>query len=439
MGDVLVTDGANAVLSYGFEPSDNVATVLNRSIRNKGVTGFLAERVAEPNENFDSTGEPLVGSVQKVDFKSKIELNPDVDTLAPLIAHHGGFYAFAAALAVDVNPLTVRARVPGDAANAKRVDSFALELDPGNGKALLGTGCRVTDFEEKIAASKIVSQSLSIMGCYDTRMGVSQLAIAGTYLGTPIFLGMWGEDAVAPLAIKVTAVAGPGFVGKVKVVSGVDPYTGPEITVYAFDEIFPLGRSLPGNKMQGVQRGNDVYCVFPAAAGALALDQAWTVVNTRTPAIPSYSQRSILGAAAIEFEVNGKLFAYQSLDTKRSRAREQYFTGGSVYARTILEAQSGNAKWGLQLDVTRFDEDDTFLEHLVQAKTIACQVKRYGLPYAATGYEEFWGSVYDACEVTKVTRDNDKAKSLIQKVTLMPRRKAGAAWVDTFHTSLSAM
>jgi hypothetical protein len=185
---------------------------------------------------------------------------------------------------------------------------------------------------------------------------------------------------------------------------------------------------------QGISRFEDVWVCFPSGAGTLTALDEWSVTETRTLAVASYSSRSILGAAGVFLTIDGDEYPYHNLDTKRTRPLSQSLTGGSKYAQTIQK----NGKRMTTLDITRDRDDRYIFDKLIQGKTIGVVVDRYGLPYGATGISELWRSTYANCEVKKVTRDVDKEGTLQEKVTLEAKYVGGVpSYVDVFNTSLS--
>lgn len=433
--------GNDAVFAYGFENSDNIwqPANINKFIPAKSYEGFVADRPLERSENMDSAGQTLPGVNLQAVIGPKISFMPGVDDLPPLLAHMNQQWSFGGQLGGGSGPfpMTTRPRVPGDAANPKYVDSLVGTISDGDGFPVLVSGMRAQELKYKIDAGKLSMLQASFLACYDTYTDDASQLVGGTYTGKPIIRGHWDPTKTGPLKLKVTAAAAGGFDGTVKLTTAA--YAGATTIQVKFGIWYRV--QLDDASRLGINRYEDLWFCIPTATGVLQISQEWSFANARAVATPTYSTRNPLHAAGLDVVIDEGLSTEQqiylhSIEVTRTKPLKGNFTNGSKYSRTSQK----NGPWKVNISIDRDREDRTALLALISSKKISITTYAYGDPFASSGFDELWKSLYANCQVSKATRDVSTPNTLPEKIELEASRFGSTSiYTDTVNTSLSAI
>jgi hypothetical protein len=183
----------------------------------KGVSGHVAKRPRERNENQNPAGQTIGGVNARADIQPKFDYQPDVESIVPFRAHHCGMFAFGAALAAGVHPLTLTPKEPGDEA-PDYVDSMGFEISDGDGYPVALYEAAMQDFQLSFTDGKITGVTENWMACLDTYVSDAEEVSVDTFTGKPSIFGHFASSVLGnlPLRIRASSVAGEGYDGKVR-------------------------------------------------------------------------------------------------------------------------------------------------------------------------------------------------------------------------------
>lgn len=395
--------------------------IFNQFQRCKGITGYVADRPRERNENMDPSGQTQLGVNVAAKFAGlKIDYQPNVLSIVPRRVHHVGSYSIGAPLAAGVYPWTLAPAEAGASPMPVYVDSLDMEVKDGDGYPVKIHEMRQQEIDIKIAAGKIQNVSESWLACLDTYASDATVEAVGAYTGWPELIGHLSAATLAglPVNVKVTALAGTGFNGKVKVDLGAAPdYTDAEFPI-VFDVWTRVAPRI------GLSRFDDVFILFPSGEGTLAIGDEFTFTSPRVPLTPEYSTLNSLHSAGLELVLDGVTYGgipgqpgFDAVDLKLVRPFVANDTTGSKYAQGILK----NGPWAVTASLDRKRMDRTMLEHMIRADSVAAVISMYGDPFGVTGFDELWRFTLPVCEV-KTQRDVSTPLSLPEKIDLEAAR-----------------
>lgn len=395
--------------------------IFNQFQRLKSITGYTADRPRERNENMDPSGQTQLGVNVAAKFAGlKLDYQPNVLSIVPRRVHHVGSYSIGAPLAAGVYPWTLAPAEPGDSPMPVYVDSMDMEVSDGDGYPVMIHEMRQQEIDIKIAGGKIQNVSESWLACLDTYASEATVVGVDSYTGWPALIGHFSAATLAdlPVNVKVTALAGVGFNGKVKVELGDTP-TYPDAE---FPIVFDVWTRVAPRV--GLSRFDDVFILFPSGEGALAVDDEFTFTSPRVPAEPQYSTLGSLHSAGLEVVLDGVTYGgipgqpgFDAVDLKLVRPFVANDTTGSKYAQGILK----NGPWAVTASLDRKRMDRTMLEHMIRADSAAAIISMYGDPFGTTGFDQLWRFTLPVCEV-KTQRDVSTPLSLPEKIDLEAAR-----------------
>ncbi len=405
---------------------------VNKFIRFISMSGTHSKRTVTPVQNMDPANQELSGSTTQAALSPKFTLNPDVNSIAPLLVHHCGSDPV---ITTPAGGTTSRQWViapfkRGDTAPAAHIDSISIEAYDGQ-TTVLDEGVRLQDVGIKIDQGKFVVVDLGFLACSDTfTSDATQVTLAGAYSGKPIIKGQWGASTATPIKVKATAAASGGNNGTVKVTTG--SYAGSTTMTIVFGTWQRI--VLDDGSRAGINRDDDLWILFPATSPAttLTVNDEWSFASTRTPASPSYSSREALRAGGLEITFGGVVYYVRSADVKLTRPRKANFVAGLLSAKDI----QGNGKWRATITLDRDREDTVFLMALIRSNAVAVAVKMYGLPIEGA-IDELWQIDFPNVKVADDQRDVATENALPEKIELVAHR-AGSTDIFT-HTLVNTL
>ncbi len=343
-------------------------------------------------------------------------------------------YAIATPVA-GVKDWTFHPRELGEAPPAY-VGTVDMELTDG-GDPVLYTGVTQSDLEIKIENRKIVGVSEMFAGCIASYTSAAT-AVAATYTGKPVVVGIWGKDSVSPIKVKVEAVAGGGNDGYIRVTHGATAYAGSNIPI-KFDSYTPM--KFGAGTWAGVDRNNNLWIMFPSGAGALAVGDEFTFTNTRTLSLPSYSGRDPLSASSFTLGIDGTEYGgtpnkpgFGSATVKISFPKEPN-TNGGVWAHNQHRKDDPT----LSIKVSRDRDDQLLLQKALRAEKLAVVVNLYGNPIGSTGYDEYWGFSMPTMQSTEIVRDIAKKGNLPEDSDLIAVGLTGPIYTETVRCTVAGI
>jgi hypothetical protein len=431
--------GTDSQLGYAFEQAENIwVPPVNKFLRVKGYSGFVAKRGYERVSNMDSSGQTLKGIPLSALINPKIDVEPDVDAISPLLAHLCGKAPSISTLNTTAKQWLLTPREFSESAPATWQDSIFCEASDGDGKPVLVSGVRLTDFDMKIQNGKIVTCSLSFLGCFDTyESDLAEETTPGAYTGVPIIRGHRGSTFTGEMKVKVSAAAGSGYVGKVKFTHDVTAYGSTEVTIAEFDKWYRCAMSSDGSRM-GVSRAEDLWICFPSTdpATVLTVNDEWSWTATRTLPTASYSTLDPLTAAGVSITIDGTEKYFHDADLKISAPKKTNLAIGSKYAVGVQK----NGPVTAMVSLNRDRDDRDFLTKLIRGTSAAVVIDCYGNPIGSTGYDERLKFNMPNSQVSDAQRDVNTPNTLQEKIDLMPFRSGSTDIFDlTIVNTLSAL
>jgi len=399
--------------SFGEDIWQGPVNKFNRFI---SLDGMNAQYTFEPVGNMDPSGQSLGGDITQGAVNPKLTFNPDVNSIVPFVAHQCGKDPTITTPAggTDSRQFVMVPFEYGDSTPAAFMDSMILEGYDGQECGLV-EGARLQDLGVKLDQGKNVVAELGFVACSDTyESDATQLAI-GTYTGKPILLGHRSASiAGQTLKCKITVVAGGGYDGTIKFT--VASYAGSTTIPFNFDkrQRVVLDTGVSG----GVSRDQDLWFCIPSTspASAVAVNDEWSFIDSRTPATASFSTRSRLKSGGIEITVGGTEYFFHSGEVKITRPRKANFVMGRMHAISVQKA----GKWAVSLSLDRDRDDTDFVKRLRRAQTFSAVVKMYGLPIEGS-ILELWQIAING-KVSNVQRGVANENTLQEKIEIMAER-----------------
>lgn len=299
------------------------------------------------------------------------ELQPSVNDIARLRAHHQGFAAITSP-AAGVHDWAIRDFVSGDAAN--NMDSISFEFDRDDGATMLIIGMKIITMEWKIEKNKLVG------------VKVSGVAIAFTFMKDAVYVGGIGntftgkcrvrgnrlgftdaDDVANDLRIRFHILGAPGVAayrtakgGSGAIGSGtafVTPATvGWADLIYSGD-----GLHASGDPYDPVQ----ILFTQPGGVGSnFVVDDEFTIDAKRTKAVATFPAMNALTAVGAKMTMGGTTYRPESYSIKFTRPRDPYFSCGSKYAETIFK-DNGDRKW--EISIVRNYQDRDFFKRILNS------------------------------------------------------------------------
>lgn len=427
--------GTDSQLGWAFEKADNVFVGdETKFIRAPKFSGYVAKRGYEKTQNMDSSGQELKGYPLGATLMPKIEFDPDVNTISPLLAHLSGKAPTISNPTAGVYQWLLTPKEYGDSAPATWQDSIFFVAHDGDGNPVLVSGARATEWAVKIAERKILSNSFSFIGCFDSYQSkATVVSPAATYTGHPILRGHRAASAAGTLKVKATAAAGGGFDGTVKFTLAA--YAGSTTIQILFDTWYRV--ALDTGVRAGVSRFEDLWFYFPSSGGTLlAANDEWSFSETRAVATASYSALDPLNAGGALFTVDGVEKYSHNIDLKVTRPLKGSPTVGSKYFRTAQK----NGPFAVSVSIDRDREDRDFLVKLIRGTSIAVVVDLYGNQIGSTIYDERIKVNIPAMQVTDDQRDVATPNALPEKIELVGFRSGtGDIYDMTATNTLSSL
>ena len=405
--------GSELQVGWSFETADKAYKgPINEFFRAKSVSGAIAKRPLERNENLDPNRQTVRGVNVAAIIAPKFDLMPDVDSIVKLVTHDnkrntitnltGGAHRW------DSQPW-----VKGDTAPASWIESFSLELDNGDGAPVLSHGHRMSERSLKITENKINMFSFTAPGCRDTYVNdVAPLAVNAAFTGRWVVFGHRIDPTSADaLKIKCTLAGGSG-VAKVKFTKGATAYGSTE---YVVTYGVPIAVKLADDTRAGISKFEEFWVMKLDASGGgsvFTLNDEWTIANTRTAATASYSSRNVLHAAGVTVSIDGTSYPFHDVEVKWSNPRKAFMGTGSKDAQT----QQTSGRRALSFSFNRDAEDLILLRKLISASSLAVIVDCFGDPITGSAYDEEWKITASNCQLSEVTRDITNEDTLPEKI-----------------------
>jgi len=428
-------DSSQYQIGYCFERANNLpGAAINKFFYAKSIAGLVPKAVLEASGNMLPSGRTAQRVLTGFDVGIKIDCDPDVDSIAPRRAWQNGMYGIATPVA-GVQEWTLHPRETGETPPAY-VGTADYEITDG-GDPVLFTGCVESDLEIKIENRKIVGISETIAGCLASYTSVAT-AVAATYTGKPVVVGIWGKLTASPIKAKVEAIAGGGNDGYVRFTSGADPYAGANIAI-KFDKFVEI--KFGSGLRAGVNRNNSLWIMFPSGAGALAATDEFTFTNQRTIASPTFPGRDPLSTAAFTVAIDGTEYGgtpnnpgFGSATLKVSFPKEPNVNGG-----IWPHSQRRKDDPVLTLKVSRDREDQLLLQKALRAERSAILLNMWGNPIGTTGYDEYWGFSMPEMQSVDVVRDINKKGQLMEDADLVATGLTGPIYNEMVRCTVAAI
>lgn len=404
---------------------------VNKFLRFISMEGMNADYQFTPVDNMDPSNQTLTGDATQGAVTPKLSLNPDVNSISPILAHHCGKdpVITTPAGATNARQWVLTPWEYGDAAPASHIDSLILEHYDGQECGLV-EGARLQDLTIKGAQGKNIIVDLGFVACSDTyESDATQLAV-GTYTGKPILLGQRAASlAGLPLKVKVTAAAAGGNDGTVKITVGA--YAGATTIPIFFNKRIRV--QLDDGSYGGVNREQDLWILFPSTSPAttLALDDEWSFSDTRTPATPSYSALSVLKGTGVAITVGGVEYLFQDFALKISLPRKANYVLGRMFPIGVDK----DGKWSLSIDLNRHRSDTDFVQRLRRMQSFTARVEMFGAPIEANIFAKWQVDVNG--KVSSIQRGVTNPNTQQEKLVIMGER-SGSTDIVT-HTVINSL
>jgi hypothetical protein len=407
-----MSQGAFSQAVYGFETDQfgqKSATGYGLKVAN---LNFKPKPTFERTRNIDPRGQRQRGRILKFDLPISFEIEPSVDNLARLRAHHQG-YAAITNTATGVYTWAIRDLLAADSM-ASDLSSFWFEGDRDDDCAQLNLGCVIDEMDLKIATSKLVSTKFSGMSSHFSHLNDPfETAVNAAYTGT---LLVRGNRNGTDLAAKITTAGALDGTAKVKFTEGATAYGSVSYDVVAnewMNVILADGNHASGDPLDPVQ-------VCFTDGGTLTLNDEWAIDTTRTRiASPTYPSRNPLTAVGMTLSIGGTEYVIDNADIKFKRPTKERRGGGSKYPYSML--RDGTREWSIKL-MRDYTDRDLYLKMLSgEAAAFDCTIGGDKIAtVSAVTYFEQWRLYSSNVQVTDAGADVPNEKQLPESIDIAP-------------------
>jgi hypothetical protein len=330
-----MAQGATATVGWGFETvaAQQKATTFY-GLRWASLM-FSPDPTISATRNVQSRPMALKGRLDEMRLPWSVDFDPDVDSVARLLAHQNGFVAITNP-AAGVYDWTIRDLLSTDSL-ASDISSLSIDGNRDDGYNTLLLGAAVRDFEIKVQRNKIAQAKFSGSACHFTHMkDATMTTTGGTYTGKLHIRGNRmdtdAEDTTNHLKVKCTTAGALNGAAKVKCTKGATAYGSVEIAITA-------GVWYPFTLADGTNASGDPYNPVEfmlSAGGTLSLNDEFEVQAKRTTPTFTYPTRQPLHANGLIVTIGGTAYPVENFDLKFTAPRKEQRGSGSAYPTAML-------------------------------------------------------------------------------------------------------